>query len=92
MTWATPGQALDLDLDDVKVSIAYDGLVVLLRKDTGKLWATTSVLELLYIVQRFQNHGGVIRAPIDPAQWRGVYGSIEAQPEDVENPIAPGQA
>lgn len=72
MSWKTPGQTLDLNLDTVGVSVTHDGTVVFLDKKVGLM--TTTILSLLYIVQRYQEHGGTIRAPIDPRFWVGVEG------------------
>lgn len=74
MSWKTPGQTKDLNLiDDRGAAISSNGHIFFMQD--GKPKFSTSIVELLYIVQEFQNHGGEIRVAANPSEWKGVIGA-----------------
>ena len=74
MTWKTPGKTLDMKLGEVGVAVSHDGVIALTRGDNGHWLCSMTILELVYIIQQYQQHGGVIVAAINSQDWRGVEG------------------
>lgn len=80
--WSDPMQRFrraDVALsDNHSATVGFDGSVSIIADN--QLVATITVLDLLLIVQEFQDCGGTIRATMSFGDWKGVLG-ITAIPD-----------
>ncbi len=51
-----------------------DGAVTIETNGIEEL--ATTITELLYIVMRYQDMGGLIKFPVDTRQWKGMEGTV----------------
>lgn len=81
MTWKTPGLTLDLKLsEDQGCAVGSNGNVTFVKKipHGHAVLCHTTISELLYIVQEYQEHnGGTIPVKVNLSEWRGMSGTPE---------------